>query len=57
MAIQNKQAQPKQRLRLWHKGKVEYELTQFSGTEEPPSASVLKLFNYKVYRLLSTIFI
>ena len=49
MAIQNKQAQPKQRLRLWHKGKgkVENELTQFSGTEEPPSASVLKLFNYK----------
>lgn len=47
MAIQNKQAQPKQRLRLWHKGKgkVENELTQFSGTEEPPSASVLKLFN------------
>lgn len=49
MAIQNKQAQPKQRLRLWHKGKgkVENELTQFSGTKEPPSASVLKLFNYK----------
>lgn len=48
MAIQNKQANLGHRIH-WKKKveKSENELIQFRGTEEPPSASILKLFNYK----------